>query len=190
MLPTYPSKSVQRGLITALAALLVTGCATLNGPETQTAPVSTEAAEEPADVIFVNPPADQTEEVFESVIESMPIAEVYAWELTENLQSIQKDWEKAHEGGKWSNLKVVDFLSWKDDPLIKKLFNEWKEQNPTEVANHLYIERLAQFAVKAQKERKIDVLRDIRPDYLLGYTNETRDEEKINDAPGNPPAFP
>ena len=109
MRPTYPLKIVQRGLITALAALLVTGCATLNGPETQTAPVSTEAAEEPADVIFVNPPTYQTEEdaVLVEPIDGTP-SQHTALPTTPPTAPIMGDVEEVSEVGLGAAVQPID----------------------------------------------------------------------------------
>ncbi|MCB1067898.1 MAG: hypothetical protein KDK61_00835 [Simkania sp.] len=136
-----------------------------------------------------NKKKDQKAEDFESEIEGMEIAELYAWELEESLKEIRTVWKKEHTGGKWGDLKVVDFLKWKEDPLVKKLFDAWKEEHPTKFADHLHIDDLFLHGVEAKKKKKIDVLKDIRPSHLLGFTAEDRDEEKIKASPSRAPSF-
>ncbi|WP_420422100.1 hypothetical protein [Simkania sp.] len=132
---------------------------------------------------------DQKAEDFESEIGGMEIAELHAWELGQNLLEIKAAWEKEHTESKWEDLQVIDFLKWKEDPTVQKLFDAWKEEYPTKIADHLHIDDLFNHAVMAQKKKKIDVFTDIRPSHLLGYTTEDRDEKKIQSSLSRAPSF-
>lgn len=134
-------------------------------------------------------PEDQKVEDYESEIDAMSIAELYAWELSQDLKAVQEAWQKEHRSENWRDVMVVDFLKWKEDVLVKKLFNAWKEEHPKKVPDHLHMEDLVEHALRAQREEKIDVLRDIRPAYLKGYTAENRDEEKIKGEVSRAPSY-